>query len=132
RPGELVTVSVGGEATFLAPLPASLLTPDPDVRARLGRFGLKRIGQVAALAGSALVARFGEEGARVGMRARGEETDPFRPRRPPALHGPRLAGRLARLALTSGEGRVARFEITEPEAPRSERRWSWEPFPGAR
>jgi hypothetical protein len=38
---------------------------------------------VAELAGSALVARFGEEGARIGARARGEETDPFRPRRAP-------------------------------------------------
>ena len=29
------------------------------------------------------MARFGEEGARIGARARGEETDPFRPRRAP-------------------------------------------------
>src|SRR5205814_3215147 len=83
RPGELIAIPVDGEATFLAPLPASLLTPDPDVRARLRRFGLKRIGQVAGLASSALVARFGEEGRRVGKRARGEEIDPFRPRRNP-------------------------------------------------
>jgi nucleotidyltransferase/DNA polymerase involved in DNA repair len=49
----------------------------------LRRFGLRRIEQVAALPASALIARFGDEGARVGMRARGEETDPFRPRRAP-------------------------------------------------
>jgi nucleotidyltransferase/DNA polymerase involved in DNA repair len=252
QPGELVSVPVGAEATFLAPLPASLLTPDPDVRARLRRFGLKRIGQVAGLAASALVARFGEEGARVGQRARGEETDPFKPRRQPerlalalpiepavaeleavrfvlrrianalgeslvarglaaqagrlrleldrtfardgvppelvvegrfpeptadpeaierlllarlervpppapvarlelelsgaspatgqqlplftpqALHGARLGWQLARLALTFGEDRVRRFEITDPEAPLSERRWTWEPVAGAR
>ena len=83
RPGELVSVPPGDEARFLAPLPTSLLTPDLDVRARLRRFGLRRIEQVAALPASALVARFGDEGARVGMRARGEETDPFRPRRAP-------------------------------------------------
>jgi protein ImuB len=71
------------EASFLAPLPVSLLTPDGDIRARLRRFGLRQIGQVAELASSALVARFGEEGARIGMRARGEEVDPFRPRRAP-------------------------------------------------
>lgn len=82
-PGGLVAVPPGKEAAFLAPLPASLLTPDADVRARLRRFGLRRIGQVADLAASALVARFGEEGARIGARARGEETDPFRPRRAP-------------------------------------------------
>ena len=83
QPGGLVSVPPGDEARFLAPLPASLLTPDPDVRARLRRFGLRRIGQVAELAASALVARFGEEGARIGSRSRGLEISPFRPRRAP-------------------------------------------------
>lgn len=96
-PGSLVAVEVGGagaaaadagaaeaaEVAFLAPLSAGLLTPDPDIRARLNRFGLRRIGAVAALARSALVARFGEEGARIHARARGEEIEPFRPRRMP-------------------------------------------------
>jgi nucleotidyltransferase/DNA polymerase involved in DNA repair len=82
-PGALISVPPGGEAAFLATLPASLLTQDGEIRARLRRFGLRRIGQVAELAASALVARFGEEGARIGARARGEETDPFRPRRAP-------------------------------------------------
>jgi nucleotidyltransferase/DNA polymerase involved in DNA repair len=83
QPGALVAVPPGGEAAFLEPLSASLLTPDADIRARLRRFGLRRIGQVADLAASALVARFGEEGARIGSRARGEELEPFRPRRAP-------------------------------------------------
>ncbi len=82
-PGALVAVPAGAEAAFLARLPASLLTQDAEIRARLRRFGLHQIGQVAGLAASALVARFGEEGARIGARARGEETDPFRPRRAP-------------------------------------------------
>src|SRR5205807_10509863 len=43
---------------------------------------------------------------------------------PQALHGARLGWQLARLALTFGEDRVRRFEITDPEAPLSERRWS--------
>ena len=77
EPGGLVSVPPGAEAEFLAPLPASLLTPDADIRARLRRFGLRRIGQVAELAASALVARFGEEGARIGSRSRGLEVDPF-------------------------------------------------------
>ena len=38
---------------------------------------------MAELARSALVARFGEEGARIHARARGEELEPFRPRRAP-------------------------------------------------
>jgi protein ImuB len=83
EPGALISVPPGAETTFLAPLPASLLTPDAEIRARLRRFGLRQIGQVAELAGSALVARFGEEGARIGARSRGEEVDPFRPRRTP-------------------------------------------------
>ena len=83
RPGAPILVPPGDDATFLASYPAGLLTTDPDVRARLTRFGLRRIGAVAELARSALVARFGEEGARLHARARGEETDPFRPRRTP-------------------------------------------------
>ena len=83
QPGALVAVPPGAEAEFLGPLPASLLTPDAEIRGRLRRFGLRRIGQVAELAASALVARFGEEGARIGSRSRGLEVDPFRPRRAP-------------------------------------------------
>jgi hypothetical protein len=82
-PGTPILVPPGGEADFLAPHPSGLLTADPDVRARLTRFGLRRIGTVAELARSALVARFGEEGARIHARARGEELEPFRPRRAP-------------------------------------------------
>jgi nucleotidyltransferase/DNA polymerase involved in DNA repair len=83
EPGALVSVPPAAEAAFLAPLPASLLTPDADIRARLRRFGLRRIGQVAELAASALVARFGAEGERIGLRSRGIEVEPFRPRRAP-------------------------------------------------
>jgi nucleotidyltransferase/DNA polymerase involved in DNA repair len=81
-PGPVV-VPEGGEQAFLAPLPSGLLSRDPDIRARLSRFGLRWIGQVAALPRSALLARFGETGGRIHARARGEETDPFRPRRAP-------------------------------------------------
>jgi protein ImuB len=83
RHGDPVLVPPGGEATFLAPRHAGLLTTDLDIRARLSRFGLRRIGAVADLPASALVARFGAEGARIHARANGEETDPFRPRRTP-------------------------------------------------
>jgi hypothetical protein len=82
-PGRPVLVPPGGDAAFLAPLPAGLLTPDPDVRARLRRFGLRRIQAVAELPRSALVARFAAEGERIHARARGEEIVPFRPRRAP-------------------------------------------------
>jgi protein ImuB len=71
------------DAAFLAPLPSTLLSRSPDVRGRLERFGLRTIGSVAELPRSAVVARFGPEGERVHARARGEETDEFRPRRAP-------------------------------------------------
>lgn len=80
-PGAPILVPPGDDAAFLASYPAGLLTTDPDIRARLTRFGLRRIGAVAELARSALVARFGEEGERLHARANGVETDPFRPRR---------------------------------------------------
>ena len=81
--GEPILVPPGDDARFLAPYPARLLTRDQDVRARLARFGLRTIGSVADLPGSAVVARFGDEGARLHARARGEETERFRPRRTP-------------------------------------------------
>ena len=81
RPDAPVIVPPGDEAAFLADRPSGLLTTNGDVRARLQRFGLRRMGAVAELPRSALIARFGEEGARIHARARGEETEPFRARR---------------------------------------------------
>ena len=79
----LHAVEPGADAAFLAPLSAAMLSRDAEVRARLDRFGLRVIGQVAELPRSAVVARFGPEGERLHARARGEETDPFRPYRAP-------------------------------------------------
>jgi protein ImuB len=83
EPAAARIVEPGEDGRFLAPLPASLLTSDPDLRGRLARFGLRRIGAVAELPKTALVARFGEEGERLHARSRGEEIEPFRPRRAP-------------------------------------------------
>ena len=79
----LHVVERGADAVFLAPLPAATLSRDQMVRARLDRFGLGRIGQVAELPLSAVVARFGAEGERIHARALALETEPFRPRRAP-------------------------------------------------
>ena len=81
--GPPILVAPGDDERFLAPFPARLLTRDADIRARLARFGLRTIGSVAELPRSAVVARFGDEGARLHARARGEETERFRPRRTP-------------------------------------------------
>lgn len=82
-PGRSVVVPPGTDAVFLAPLSVAFLSRDPDVRARLARFGLRRIGAVASIPRSSLVARFGPEGDRLHARSTGLETDPFRPRRAP-------------------------------------------------
>jgi hypothetical protein len=79
----LHVIGPGADADFLAGLPAAMLSRDPETRARLERFGLRLIGQVAELPRSAVVARFGPDGARLHARACGEETDPFRPRLAP-------------------------------------------------
>lgn len=81
--GPPLLVPPGDDERFLAPYPARLLTRDADVRARLARFGLRTIGSVAELPRSALVARFGDEGALLHARAHGEETERFRPRSAP-------------------------------------------------
>jgi protein ImuB len=116
----LHAVEPGADADFLAPLPAATLSRDPEVRARLDRFGLRRIGQVAELPLSAVVARFGAEGERIHARARGLETEPFRPRRapermalalpiePPVTDIEALRFVLHRLAATFGDQLVAR------------------------
>jgi len=76
-------VPPGSEALWLAPLPARLLTPDPEIRMRLTRFGLRRIGAVAALERPALIARFGPEGGLLHDRSNGREVRRLRPRRTP-------------------------------------------------
>ena len=100
--GAPLLVPPGDDARFLAPYPARLLTRDVEIRARLARFGLRTIGSVAELPRSAVVARFGDEGARLHARARGEETERFRPRRTPErmlLGLPLTAASLRRIAM---------------------------------
>lgn len=70
------------EAAFLAPLPIRLLPADPEVRDRLRLFGLTRVGELAALDRSAVVARFGMGGGELHDLARGLDGRPLRPRRP--------------------------------------------------
>ena len=46
---------------------------------------------------------------------------------PQAARSARLGWQLARLAVTYGEDRIARVEITDPDAPLPETRWRWLP-----
>jgi protein ImuB len=60
----------------------TLLPADAATQDRLRLFGLSRIGQLAALDRSAVVARFGETGGELHDLARGLDGRPLRPRRP--------------------------------------------------
>ena len=70
------------DAAWLAPLPIALLTGDEEIRARFRLFGLTRIGEFAAVARSAVLARFGSIGGELHDLARGIDARPLVPRRP--------------------------------------------------
>jgi protein ImuB len=92
RFGAAVAARVGGaaipaggwrtEAAFLAPLPLGLLPASTRTHDRLRVLGLRRMGELAALDRSAVVARFGAEGAELHDLVRGLDRRPLRPRRP--------------------------------------------------
>ena len=70
------------EAAWLAPQAIRYLPADADTHARFRRFGLSRIGDLAALPRSAVVARFGSHGGTLHDLALGLDARPLRPRRP--------------------------------------------------
>ena len=83
--GGLEAIPIGdskAEAAYLAPLSIQLLPAADDARERLRVFGLTRIGEFAALARSAVTARFGEHGGMLHDLARGIDGRRLRPRNP--------------------------------------------------
>lgn len=70
------------ERAWLVPQPIRCLPTDPDTLGRLRRFGLTRVGDLAVLPRSAMVARFGEHGGLLHDLANGLDARPLRPRRP--------------------------------------------------
>jgi protein ImuB len=85
--GRVEAIATGGaalEAAYLAPLSIRLLPADEEAGERLRIFGLTRIGEFAALSRSAVVARFGAQGAMLHDLAQGMDGRPLRPRRPVA------------------------------------------------
>ena len=59
QPGETLVIASGAEAAFLAPLPFDLLDPDDELAAGLLRFGVRRLGELAALPRRSLATRLG-------------------------------------------------------------------------
>lgn len=79
-PGEATVVPAGREQAFLAPLSASLLPLSYATQRKLALYGLRTIGDAAALEIGAAQAQFGREGRRLWELARGIDTTPFLPR----------------------------------------------------
>jgi len=75
----------GEEWSFLAPVPVAWLEPSPELSATLHRWGIRSIGDLAALPASAVGTRLGPEGVQLVRRARGEDEHPLVPRALP-LH----------------------------------------------
>jgi protein ImuB len=73
RPGQAVVVDDGRSTEFLAPLPLSLLPVEDSLREDCDRLGVKKIGQLAGLPGSAVAERLGPDGRRAWSLARGED-----------------------------------------------------------
>jgi protein ImuB len=71
------------EWRFLAPLPIFMLDPSPALRETLVRWGIRRVGDLAALPASSVASRLGAEAARLARRARGEDEYPLTVRKAP-------------------------------------------------
>lgn len=68
------------EWRLLAPLSLDRLAPSPALRETLRRWGLRTLGDLAALPASAVATRLGPEAAALARRARGEDAHPLAPR----------------------------------------------------
>ncbi len=76
KPDGLVVVEPGEEAAFLAPLPISRLWGVGEKTARaFADYGVRTIGDLAALSPDLLVRRFGKHGGSLASRARGVDED---------------------------------------------------------
>jgi protein ImuB len=75
----LTVVPAGEEVAFLASLPVTLLDPEPALAVALERWGIRTLGELAALPAYALLVRLGAPGAELRGRARGEDDRPFVP-----------------------------------------------------
>jgi DNA polymerase-4 len=77
KPDGLVAVAPGTEADFLAPLPISRLWGvGHKTAAVLSEFGVRTIGDLAALPDDLLTRRFGRQGPLLALRARGIDPSP--------------------------------------------------------
>jgi protein ImuB len=81
RAGQALIVSDDRTQRFIAPLPLSLLPLERDRYEELEELGVRTIGQLAGLPGSAVAERLGPDGRRAWSLARGERDGRVVPRR---------------------------------------------------
>lgn len=79
RHGQAVVIPPGGEASFLAPLPVTLLEPAPVLAIALRRWGIATAGALAALPREEVALRLGPRGLALHRLAAGAETEAFVP-----------------------------------------------------
>jgi protein ImuB len=118
RPGQILVVSDERLQDFLAPLPLELVPMEPRRRAELHELGVKRVGQLAGLPGSAVAERLGPDGRRAWGLARGGKAARVRGRRPPteiveALEFPEAVGN--ELTLRRAFGALVETLMARPE-----------------
>jgi nucleotidyltransferase/DNA polymerase involved in DNA repair len=77
--GEVCLVPKGRERRFLAPIDVALLPCSRDTLRRLELFGLRTMGDLAALPPGPVQAQFGFEGRRIWELAQGIDREPLRP-----------------------------------------------------
>jgi len=82
RPGQILLVAPKDEASFLEPLPLSLLPLSADRYAELEGLGLRRLGELAQLPGGAVAERLGVEGRTAWRLAHGGRRAKVRGRKP--------------------------------------------------
>jgi nucleotidyltransferase/DNA polymerase involved in DNA repair len=82
-PGGCRVVTSESVAAFLAGEPVSWLPLPPATVRRLERLGLRTLGELAALPGSAIAAQFGGAGRHAWSLARGHDEEPVCPATPP-------------------------------------------------
>jgi protein ImuB len=80
----VAVVAPGGDAASLAAAPLSLLTLSEPLAIRLSRWGLRTLGELAALPTAGLFERAGAEGVQAQRLARGEDPRPLASWRPVA------------------------------------------------
>ena len=83
--GDVTIVPPGLDARWLGPAPLALLGLGPEMAARLDRWGIRTLGELADLPSRGLAERLGGEGPRLQRLARGEDATPLRLWTPPPV-----------------------------------------------